>query len=169
LERIGKTLRGHDEDITHEALPQRWVELIQYLNEQERTRVHKPSPKGASAPTNASPACGAVIRWCSAKPERSIYMIRKEDCIAMCGLTEDEVMAIAEHEHVPEIAATAIARYLLKKPDGAQRIRDMIRDDIHEALNRGDKDHASELLMVLRHFLATHPEAQAKRADEVVE
>ena len=87
----------------------------------------------------------------------------------MCGLTEDEVMAIAEHEHVPEIAAAAIARYLLKKPDGAERIRDMIRDDIDEALNRGDKDHASELLMVLRHFLATHPEAQAKRADEVVE
>jgi hypothetical protein len=96
-------------------------------------------------------------------------MIRKEDCIAICGLTEDEVMAIAEHEHVPEIAAAAIARYLLKKPDGAERIRDMIRDDIHEALNRGDRDHASELLMVLRHFLATHPEAQAKRADEVVD
>jgi hypothetical protein len=76
---------------------------------------------------------------------------------------------LPQHEHVPEIAAAAIARYLLKKPDGAERMRDMIRDDIHEALNRGDKDHASELLMVLRHFLATHPEAQAKRADEVVE
>ena len=25
LERLGKTLRGHDEDITHEPLPQRWV------------------------------------------------------------------------------------------------------------------------------------------------
>ena len=37
-----------------------------------------------------------------------------------------------------------------------------IRDDIHDALSHGDKDHASELLMVLRHFLATHPEAKAK-------
>ena len=78
----------------------------------------------------------------------------------MCGLTEDEVMAIAEHEHVPEIAAAAMGRYLLKKPDGAEQIRDMIRDDIHDGAHRGDKDHASELLMVLRHFLATHPEAQ---------
>ena len=43
----------------------------------------------------------------------------------------------------------------------------MIRDDIHEALSRGDKDHASELLMVLRHFLATHPEAHAKRAEAI--
>ena len=35
-------------------------------------------------------------------------MISLEDCIALCGLTEQEVMAIAEHEHVPEIAAAAI-------------------------------------------------------------
>jgi hypothetical protein len=96
-------------------------------------------------------------------------MISIKDCIAMCGLTEQEVMAIAEHEHVPEIAAAAMGRYLLKKPDGAEQIRDIIREDIHEALNRGDKDHASELLMVLRHFLATHPEAQAKRPAEAVE
>ena len=40
-------------------------------------------------------------------------MITLEDCIALCGLTEQEVMAIAEHEHVPEIAAAAIGRYLL--------------------------------------------------------
>jgi len=86
-------------------------------------------------------------------------MITLEDCIALCGLTEQEVAAIAEHEHVPEIAAAAIARYLLKQPNGAEKIRDMMRDDIHDALSRGDKEHASELLMVLRHFLATHPEA----------
>jgi hypothetical protein len=95
-------------------------------------------------------------------------MISMKDCIALCGLTEEEVMAIAEHEHVPEIAAAAMARYLLKKPGGAEQIRDMIRDDIHTALSRGDKDHASKLLMVLRDFLETHPEAQMKRA-EVVE
>ena len=91
-------------------------------------------------------------------------MISLEDCIAMSGLTEQEVMAIAEHEHVPEIAAAAIGRYLLKKPNGVDKIRDMIRDDIHDALSRGDKDHAGELLMVLRHFLATHPEAQPPRS-----
>ena len=53
-------------------------------------------------------------------------MITMKDCIDMCGLTEKEVMAIAEHEHVPEMAAAAMARYLLKKPDGAEQIRDMI-------------------------------------------
>ena len=89
-------------------------------------------------------------------------MITLEDCVALCGLTEQEVKAIAEHEHVPEIAAAAMARYLLKEPGGAEKIRDMMRDDIHAALNRDDKDHASQLLMVLRHFLDTHPEARAK-------
>jgi hypothetical protein len=87
-------------------------------------------------------------------------MIGFEDCIALCGLTKEEVAAIAEHEHVPEVAAAAIGRYLLKKPNGAEKIRDMMRDDIHAALSRGDKEHASELLMVLRHFLATHPAVQ---------
>jgi hypothetical protein len=98
-----------------------------------------------------------------------IAMITMKDCIDMCGLTEKEVMAIAEREHVPEMAAAAMGRYLLKKPDGAEQIRDMMRDDIHEALGRGDKDHASELLMVLRDFLATHPEAHGKRAHDAAE
>jgi hypothetical protein len=35
-------------------------------------------------------------------------MISLEDCIALCGLTQQEVLAIAEH--VPEIAAAAIGR-----------------------------------------------------------
>jgi hypothetical protein len=60
---------------------------------------------------------------------KEFAMISLEDCIALSGLTEQEVMAIAEHEHVPEIAAAAIGRYWLKKPDGAGRIRDMMRDD----------------------------------------
>jgi len=89
-------------------------------------------------------------------------MITLEDCIAFSGLTKQEVDAIAEHEHVPEIAAAAMARYLLKEPHGAEKIGDMIRDDIHAALNRDDRDHASELLMVLRHFLDVHPEARRK-------
>ena len=29
-------------------------------------------------------------------------MIRLEDCIALSGLTEAQVLAIAEHEHLPE-------------------------------------------------------------------
>jgi hypothetical protein len=41
-------------------------------------------------------------------------MITLEDCVALCGLTEEEVLVIAEHEHMPEIAAAAFAEYLTK-------------------------------------------------------
>jgi len=42
-------------------------------------------------------------------------MISLEDCIAFSGLDKNEVEAISEHEHIPEIAAAALANYLLKQ------------------------------------------------------
>jgi hypothetical protein len=50
------------------------------------------------------------------------------DCIGLCGLEEDEVAAISEHEHILEIAAAA--------PFG-EAIRKMIVDDIRTALDAG--------------------------------
>ena len=35
---IAKRLRGESEEVAHEPLPARWVELIKDLNEQERAR-----------------------------------------------------------------------------------------------------------------------------------
>jgi hypothetical protein len=87
-------------------------------------------------------------------------MIRLEDCIGLCGLTEEEVLAIAEHEHLPEIAATALAQYLLSHEHGSGKVRDMIVDDIRQAQLSGEKEHVLTLLHVLHHFLKTHPEAR---------
>ena len=78
------------------------------------------------------------------------------DCIALCGLEEDEVAAIAEHEHMPEIASAALAQYLLLEPGGARRIRDMLVDDFRNAKTRKDEVHARELLATLHQFTATH-------------
>ena len=86
-------------------------------------------------------------------------MITIEDCIGLSGLREDEILALAEHEHIPEIAATALGAYLLHRPDGPQKIRAMIEDDIREAVANGNKAHAGELFMALRHFLYEHREA----------
>ena len=86
-------------------------------------------------------------------------MITFEDCLAFCGLTEAEILAIAEHEHIPEIAAAGLGRYLLDSPGGPERIREMILDDIARARRDGDTEHAHELAQVLRHFMKTHPEA----------
>lgn len=90
-------------------------------------------------------------------------MITLEDCLAFCGLTEAEVIAIAEHEHIPEVAAAGLGQYLLTVPHGSERIRDMILDDVKGALERGNDAHARELVMVLRHFLESHPEARRHR------
>jgi hypothetical protein len=87
-------------------------------------------------------------------------MISLEDCIALCGLTEEEVLAIAEHEHLPEIAATALANYLLCQDHGTDKVRDMIIDDVRQAQLSGDRGHVLILLHVLHHFLKAHPEAK---------
>lgn len=79
----------------------------------------------------------------------------------MCGLAPDEVAAIGEHEHIPEMAAAALANYLLRQAGGEERIRTMIIEDIHAALDDGRIDHAAELFSALRHFLAEHPHARA--------
>ena len=86
-------------------------------------------------------------------------MITLEDCIGLCGLTEEEVLAIAEHEHLPEIAATALAQYLLSHEHGSEKVRDMIVDDIRAAHDSGDHRHVRELLACLQHFLNEHPDA----------
>ncbi len=39
-------------------------------------------------------------------------MLRLEDCLALCDLSEDEVLAIAEHEHIPEMAAAELGNSL---------------------------------------------------------
>ncbi|QDG78654.1 hypothetical protein [Labrenzia sp. PHM005] len=83
-------------------------------------------------------------------------MISIQDCIDMSGLDEAEILALAEHEHISEIAATALGAYLLEQPEGAKSIVQMIEDDIRSALERDDKDHAKELFMALRHFMHEH-------------
>ena len=87
-------------------------------------------------------------------------MISLEDCIGLCGLTEEEVLAIAEHEHLPEIVAASLADYLLHQAHGTEKVRDMIVEDIRQAQRSGNRAHVLTLLHVLHHFLKTHPEAE---------
>ncbi|MFZ2099950.1 MAG: hypothetical protein WAU86_05250 [Oricola sp.] len=87
-------------------------------------------------------------------------MISLEDCLGFCDLTEEEILAIAEHEHMPEIVAVAYGQYLAHAERGAEEICRMIVDDIREAQRKNDRDHVLMLLHVLHHFLKTHPEAE---------
>jgi len=85
-------------------------------------------------------------------------MLTLEDCIALSDLTEDEILAIAEHEHIPEIVAAEMGSYLVHSPDGVPLLKRMILDDIEGAKKRGDLAHALKLRLVLRHFIQTHPD-----------
>jgi hypothetical protein len=70
-------------------------------------------------------------------------MISLEDCIGLCGLDEKEVAAISEHEHISEIAAAALANYLMKQPHGGEIIRTMIIDAIHKSARRRSRQTCS--------------------------
>ena len=87
-------------------------------------------------------------------------MLTLGDLIEFSDLTEAEILAIAEHEHIPEVAACSLARYLAQDPSGEVKIRDMIIDDIRLAQASGNRDHVVELLHVLHHYLRAHPAAR---------
>ena len=85
-------------------------------------------------------------------------MLTYQDCLDFTGFTQDEIDAIAEHEHVPEIVALELANYLAEKqPDGIPRIRKIIIEDIEHARAQGHKERVAHLEGVLKHFVATHP------------
>ena len=90
-------------------------------------------------------------------------MLSLEDCIALCGLSEEEVLAIAEHEHIPEIAAAEVGNYLVQTPEGEMRIKAIIRDDIATARERGDRNHELALKLVLHHYIVGHPACEERR------
>lgn len=88
-------------------------------------------------------------------------MLTWEDCLALCELTADEIAAIAEHEHLTQMAAAELGNYLIHSPDGVPKIRRIILDDIAAARTRGDAAHAAKLRLVLKHFVEAHGPARA--------
>lgn len=83
-------------------------------------------------------------------------MLTIQDCIGLCRLTEDEIIAIAEHEHLPDMLALELGDYLCRTADGELRVKRMIIEDIEAARERGDLAHAAKLRRVLQHFLEHH-------------
>jgi hypothetical protein len=94
-------------------------------------------------------------------------MLTLEDCIALCGLSEEEVLAIAEHEHIPEIAAAEVGGYLARTPEGELCIKAMIKDDLAVAAARGDRNHELALRLLLRNFVLQHPRCDERHRQEL--
>lgn len=94
-------------------------------------------------------------------------MIRLEDCIELCGLTEEEVLAIAQHEHIPEIVAAEMGNYLVSSPDGELCIKAMILDDMAQAAGAGDRARELALKLVLRRFIVQHPRCEVRHLTQI--
>ena len=86
-------------------------------------------------------------------------MLTYEDCVGLCELTEEEVEAIAEHEHIPEIVAAELGSYLVHTDNGELKVRRIILEDIESAAKKGNAEHVITLKLVLKHFVDTHPQA----------
>jgi hypothetical protein len=89
-------------------------------------------------------------------------MLTYLDCVELSDLTEEEIEAIAEHEHLPEMAALELGSYLVHSPEGIPMIKRIILEDIEEERRRGHTDKALKLKLVLKHFVDTHPDNPAK-------
>jgi hypothetical protein len=94
-------------------------------------------------------------------------MISLEDCVELCGLTEEQVLAIAQHEHIPEIIAAVLGNYLVGSPKGELCIKEMIRDDISQAASAGDRGRELALKLALRRFIAQHPHCEARHLTRI--
>jgi hypothetical protein len=90
-------------------------------------------------------------------------MLTFDDCVALCELTEEEIAAIAEHEHLPMIVAAELGNYLIHGPDGALRIKRIILDDMQAADRARDGRRRLTLKLVLRQFVERHPECRSRR------
>ena len=84
-------------------------------------------------------------------------MLSLEDIIGMSDCTEEEIAAVAMHEHIPNAVAAELASYIIHGKDGVPKLRKIIKEDIEEAQRKGHTEKVAQLKQVLIHFIATHP------------
>ena len=92
-----------------------------------------------------------------------VAVITIEDCIAFCGLTEQEVLAIAEMSIFPRLRLPPSRNTCLARSKAPVRFAIWFCEDIRAALDRADTKRASELCSALRRFLESHPEGRCPK------
>lgn len=84
-------------------------------------------------------------------------MLTLQDCIDLTELDRAEVDAIADHEGLVPIVALGKAVSMLAEPYGPVAIRQMILDDIEDALARGKTELAVYYTWLYRRSCVRHP------------
>jgi hypothetical protein len=87
---------------------------------------------------------------------RTGLLARQHDIPAPTRLTNNEVGAIAKHEHLSRVSAAGLGSSLLQSEEGVKEIIRFIRENIEDAQARGERDEAEELERVLAHFGESH-------------
>lgn len=88
-------------------------------------------------------------------------MLTLKDCIDMSDLTDSEIAAIAEHEHVPEIIAAEIGCKLINSRDGRRILKHYIYENYVRAKAHHLDAKANGLALLLRQFDGAHPSSTA--------
>ena len=90
-------------------------------------------------------------------------MLTLKDCIDMSDLSDAEVAAIAEHEHVPQIVAAEIGCELVHSPAGRLVLKRYIRENLIHAKAQHMDTKAKDLAMLLRRFDGAHSASARSR------
>jgi hypothetical protein len=117
---------------------------------------------GGAAATPSRQPCTAIVH------QRAIVrrddacaegdsMLSLDECIGMCGLTDDEVAIVAEHRRIPLMAAAQLGYALLRTPKGVFTLRSYFLDVLEQAKLCGKRDKARHVDEVLTRFNAAHP------------
>lgn len=87
-------------------------------------------------------------------------MMTLNDCATLCVLDQEDIRAIVQYDHIPEVADATLSIYLANPGgDGSAAICKAMIGDIRTALDDGLVCQATEVVMALRHFLEQNPQA----------
>ncbi|MBI3141046.1 MAG: hypothetical protein HYZ19_04195 [Rhodocyclales bacterium] len=92
-------------------------------------------------------------------------MLSLQECLDLSGLSEEEIEAIAEHEHVPEIVAAEIGNTLLQTKAGICLIKLYLLENVEHARCLGQFEKAKQLDALYRRFDSEHPGAAPVREE----
>ncbi|MCX8018480.1 MAG: hypothetical protein N2690_11360 [Rhodocyclaceae bacterium] len=85
-------------------------------------------------------------------------MISIKDCLDYSDLTEDEVAAIAEHEHLPYAGAAQLACGLAQTEEGTEVLRCLLKNALCDAQRCQHSETLQTARRAYAQFLANHPE-----------
>lgn len=95
-------------------------------------------------------------------------MLTLRDCIDFADMDADELLAIARHEHLPDIVALEKAATFLQEDWGAPAVRQMVMEEVERRIAHGDAaNHAAlqDALATLQKCFELHPGGHDRRHD----